>query len=63
MVGSKNHILDFLPFFKSSTFTSISFTTDYADFTDYFLQMDFAITQIFSDLTDKKVLQGFEKSV
>ena len=46
-----------------STFASISFTTDYADFTDFFLANGFAITQIFSDLTDKNTLQGFEKSV
>ena len=43
-----------------STFASFSFTTDYADFTDFFLANGFAITQIFSDLTDKKTMQGFE---
>ena len=43
-----------------STFASISFTTDYADFTDYFLQMDLPLHRFFSDFTDKKALQSFE---
>ena len=30
-----------------STIASISFTTDYADFTDYFLQMDLPLHRLF----------------
>ncbi len=40
-----SHIACF--FIIHPTFASISFTTDYADFTDYFLQMDLSLHGFF----------------
>ena len=37
-----------------STFASFSFTTDYADFTDYFLQMDLPLHRFFLILQIRK---------